>query len=128
MSNYELRTLEAKDIFPMVNLIKTFGIENFKKCFNTVNTQEAIDENGDVNMEKLSAIVGLHIAFDVLSVIVENLGKCENEVFKFLGSISNLEIDEIKKLPMDIFAQMIVDVLQKEEFAGFFKVVLKLLK
>lgn len=128
MSDYELRTLEAKDIFPMVKLIKAFGIDNFKKCFNSINIKDVADENGDVNIDQLSALVGLNIVFDIVSVIVENLGECENEIFKFLENVSNLKASDIKKMPMDIFAQMIIDVLQKEEFVGFFKVVLKLLK
>ena len=102
--------------------------KNYLKCFNSFNVKDVADEHGDVNMEQLSALVGLNIAFDIASVIFENLGKCENEIFKFLESVSNLKANEVKKLPMDIFAQMIIDVLQKEEFVGFFKVVLKLLK
>lgn len=128
MSKYELRTLEAKDIFPMINLIKAFGIDNFKKCFSSINAKEVADENGNVNMDQLTALVGLNIVFDILSVVIGNLGKCEKDMYKFLESVSNLKVDEIKKLPMDEFAQMIIDVLQKEEFVGFFKVVLKLLK
>lgn len=128
MSKYELKTLEARHIFPMVNLIKKFGIENFKKCFSSMNVKEAVDEKGNVNMDQLTALVGLNIILDVVTVVFENLEKCEADMYKFLSSVSNLKPEEVKGLAMDEFAQMIIDVLQKEEFVGFFKVVTKLLK
>ena len=125
---YKLRTLEAGDIFPMVSLIKKFGVDNFKRIFHSQDIKQAIDENGDVNMEQLGAIVGLTIAMDVLAIVLENLERCENEVFAFLGRITELGDEEVRKIPLDDFAEIIVDFVNKKELKGFFMVVLKLLK
>ena len=81
-----------------------------------------------MNTEKLSAIIGLNVIIDVVSILLENIGRCEEEVYTFLANISNLSVNDIKELPLDTFAQMIIDVLEKKELSSFFGVVFKLLK
>jgi hypothetical protein len=123
---YEFRNLESRDIFSMINLINAFGIENFKTCLS-FDVKSLVNENGDLNTEQLKSIAGLNIIFDVVSVICKNLGNCENEIYKFLESVSNLKAKDIKTLPADVFLNMLVDFFKKDEFVGFFKAVLKLL-
>lgn len=125
---YPMRTLGAEDIFPMVNLIKKFGIENFKRLLDSKDIKKAIDENGDVNMEQLGAIVGLTIAVDIAVIVIENIGKCEAETFEFLAKVTNLKNEEVRAIPLDEFAQLIIDFVNKKELRGFFSVVSKLLK
>lgn len=112
----------------MVNLIKKFGVENFKKAFLNQDLQAVIDKNGNVSEEKLNTLVGVNIMFDVVGIIVENLGGCKKEIYAFIGNISNLKDKELDEMPMDVFAQLIIDVLRKEELKSFFGVVFKLLK
>lgn len=125
---YELKTLTSKDIFPMINLISKFGIDEFKKCFDPKIVQQMVDENGEIKGDQLMSVVGINIAFDVASIVITNIGKCENEIYEFLVNISNLKRKDIEKMSPAEFAQMIIDVIQKEEFKDFFGVVSKLLK
>lgn len=127
MSNYELRKLTSKDVFPMVNLIKKFGVDEFKKVINNIDIKKMLSENGELNGQQFSAIAGFNIIIDVVAVVVENLGKCEKDIFSFLASVSNLSENEIADLPMDEFAQLIIDVLSAKELSSFFGVVSKLL-
>ena len=125
---YELRALTSKDVFPMFRLISKFGIDEFKKCFDPQLVSQLIDENGEFEGDKLTSLVGMNIAFDIASIIVANVCNCENEIFDFLASISNLKRKDIEKMPMVDFFQMIIDVIQKDEFKDFFGVVSKLFK
>ena len=125
---YTLRELQAKDVFPMFKIISKFGINEFKKCFDTQLIKEIVNEQGEVKGDKLASIVGVNIAFEIASIVTSNIAKCENEIFDFLTSISNLKRKEIETMSMVTFFEMIVDVIQKEEFKDFFGVVSKLFK
>lgn len=124
--NYELKQLNSKHLFSMFRLISKFGIENFKGIFSDV--QGSINSNGEVDKDKLAQQVGMEIIFSAVSIIVSNLGNCEKEVFDFLSNVSNLTVEEIAELPIDVLMTMIIDVIQKEEFKGFFLAVSKLFK
>lgn len=125
---YELKTLDANDIFPMVNLINKFGIENFKKVLANLDFKKIVDKDGNVNMNQIGAIVGINIALDVVAIVFANLHKCEDEFFAFLARITYLEEEVARKIPLDELAQIIVDFVHKKELRGFFSVVSKLLK
>ena len=127
MSKYELKTLSAKQVFPMVNLIKKFGVSEFKQVVHDLDIKKLFDKNGEMNGQNLSAL-GFGIIFDVIAIVIENLEKCEQDIFDFLSSVSNLDAKEIGEMPLDEFAQMLEDVLRKKELKGFFGVVFKLLK
>lgn len=124
--NYELKQLNSTHLFSMFRLISKFGIENFKGIFSDI--QGSINSNGEVDKDKLAQQVGMEIIFSAVSIIVSNLGNCEKEVFDFLSNVSNLTVEEIAELPIDVLASMIIDVIQKEEFKGFFLAVSKLFK
>lgn len=126
--NYELRALTSKDIFPMTRLISKFGIEEFKKCFDPKAIQGMVAENGEVKGDQLASLVGFNIVFDIAAIVMGNLSRCENELYSFLVSISNLTREELEKMSPAEFMQLIIDVIQKEEFKDFFGVVSKLLK
>ena len=124
--NYELKQLNSTHLFSMFRLISKFGIENFKGIFSDV--QGSINNNGEVDKDKLAQQVGMEIIFSAVSIIVSNLGNCEKEVFDFLSNVSNLTVEEIAELPIDVLMSMIIDVIKKEEFKGFFLAVSKLFK
>lgn len=128
MSKFELKTLDGRDVFPMVSLIKKFGVENFKKLLQTNDIRKMIDEHGEINGEQLEALVGMNIIIDVLAIIVENMGKCEQELFTFLARVANMSVEEVGTLPLDVFGELITEVLSKKELKGFFAGVFKLLK
>lgn len=126
--SYELRELTSKDVFPMFKIISKFGIGEFKKCFNPQMISQFIDDKGEFDGDKLTSIVGMNIAFDIASIVFENVPKCEDEIFDFLTSISNLKREEIETMSMVDFFEMIVEVVKKKEFKDFFGVVSKLFK
>lgn len=124
--NYELKELNSKHLFSMFRLISKFGIENFKGIFNDV--QGTVNSNGEVDKDKLAEKVGMEIIFSAVGLIISNLGNCEQEVYNFLSDVSNLTVEEVSGLKIDTLASMIIDVIKKDEFKGFFSAVSKLFK
>ena len=120
---YELRTLCADDVFPMFKIISKIGIKEFKSCFGSEDVKAVINgEQADLNA------VGLAVAVDIAGVIMANVPNAKEDIYLFLSQISNLSKDDIKELPISTFAEMIIDVVKKEEFKDFFGVVSKLFK
>lgn len=120
-TTFELRTLEAKDIAPMAAILTKIGVSEFKQCFSPEEMQGLSDER---TAEAVGIVVGINIA----GVILANYEKAQTEIFKFLASLSGKDIKEVEELPLDIFTNMIIAVIQKEEFKSFFSVVSKLFK
>lgn len=134
---YVLRDLCAEDMFPMLNIVKKIGIREFKECFDKETLEGIVDTfvNGakaeNKNENDTLVAVGISVlpsVLDVADILIGNLSRCEVDFYKFLENISNLSIDQIKKLKMADFFEMIVDVLKKEEFKDFIKVVSRLFK
>lgn len=127
---YTLRTLTADDMFPMFNIVSKIGIREIKNCFSPATTRAMLDslksDDGD-REEKINA-VGVMIGMDVLSVIMERLPACRDDLYQLLSQLSGMDKKEIGALPMPTFAEMIIDVIRKEEFKDFFVAVSKLLK
>lgn len=128
--SYELKKLTTKNVFSLVRVIKKFGIEDFKKCFFNQNVQNLFVEKKEegADNDKLLETVGMEVAFDVANIVIINLPNCEEEIYDFLSQISNLSKKKVEDLPMNEFFEMIIDVVQKEEFKDFFTLVSRFLK
>ena len=122
---YELRAINSSDLFIMIRIIGKIGVKNFQRCFNSESVRNAIANNGNQDDDNLGA-VGMIVMIEVADILVENLPKCENEIYQFLSTLSAQGIDDIKQLPPADFLEMIIEVIQKPEFADFFKVALRL--
>ena len=122
---YTLRELEARDIAPMASILSKIGIKDIKECFNGQDLKDLASGKAD---EATINAIGMSIMLDIVGVVLENYSKCHDNVFKFLASLSGMEAKQIESLPLDTFTEMIIDVVKKEEFKDFFKVVSKLLK
>lgn len=125
---YKLRKLKATDAFLIIKLINKFGIIEFKKCFNANDIAKLAENKEGLSKEELTEKVGFNIILSCISVIFENIDKCENEVFEFLSAVSNLNRKQVECLSLAELAQMIIEIFQKDEFKDFYKVVSGLLK
>ena len=124
---YTLRKLEARDVFRFVNIIKKIGFADIKGAFQSSEVQDAlkgVDGTDEAALER----VGMVVLSDVAGTIIDNLGKVEGDIYELLSSLSGIEADDVKALPIDVFASMIVDVFKKEEFRDFFKAAARLTK
>ena len=129
--NYELRTLCSKDIFPLSKIISCIGIKEFRTCFESdaiMNAAKNAAKKGKGGKEQEYMEVGIGVFLDIAGIILGNLPKCENEIFDFLASVSNLSRKDVEEMELSGFAQMVMDVIQKPEFRDFIGVVLKSFK
>lgn len=134
---YELRNLEADDLFIMIGIISKIGIKEFKGCFESDEVKAAItnvakqkkdaDANEDAD-DDVVASIGISVALDIAAILLENIGKCKNDIYALLANLSGVKEKEIAKLPIKTFTGMIFDLVKKKEFADFFQDAVKFLK
>lgn len=134
---YELRNLEADDLFIMINIVNKIGIKEFKACFESDEVKTAVlnmakkaDENGGAEAGEGSDVVsvGISVALDIASILLANIGKCKNDIYALLANLSGMKAGDIAKIPAKTFTSMVVDLVKKEEFADFFQDAVKLFK
>ena len=118
---YEIRNLCSKDIFPMSKIISKIGFSQLKTCFES-------DAVRDMAKKKDVEGAGLAVVLDIAGIIISNLSNCETELYKFLADITSAKVEELKEDSLSDFAELIVAVVQKEEFKDFIGVVSRLLK
>lgn len=124
---YELRRLTADDIFPMFQILSKVGIKEFKNCFDSPEIKSIISNTAEGEKVDVNA-VGLTVVMDIVGILMTNLPKAKDDIYLLLSQISGLKVKEVAALPMNDFVQMIIDVIQKDEFKDFFQVVAKLFK
>ena len=124
---YTFRRLSTQDIFPMLRLLNKIGLKDLRDNDNIKNivmlsTSAAGKKKLDVNR------IGMDVFLEIACLIVDNIPKCEVELYSLLSQTSDRTVDEIKAQDMAVTLEMIVDFIRKEEFGDFFKAVLKLFK
>lgn len=124
---YTFRRLTTQDIFPMLRLLNKIGLKDLRdndsiKNIILLSTSTTGKKNIDVNK------IGMDVFLEIACLIVDNIPKCEAELYTMLSNTSDRTVDEIKAQDMAVTFEMIVDFIRKEEFGDFFKAVLKLFK
>lgn len=126
MTEYNFRQLNSTDIFPVCTILSKIGIREFKDCFDGSNVAAffkdgKLDDNGKMAL-------GASVTFDVIGVVLGNMEKCKNEIFRFLTSVSDKTEKQLREMSPADFLNMLVDFSRKEELADFIKVVSKFFK
>ena len=121
---YTFRKLKASDIPYATNLLKKIGVNKLSNVFQSEAVVNLMKGNAD--KENLDMIAGGAIFLEIAQIILEGVGDGE-ELYKLLSVTSDLSVQEVKDLELDVFFEMVVDFVKKEEFMGFFKAVSKYL-
>ena len=135
---YTFRKLCAKDVFPMVGIIKKIGLKEFKaffegegiskimKIFTAQKAEKTVeDSTEEASNEKTVEELGFSLALEMAEIVFCNLESCENDIFKFLAAISEMKVEDVRNLELATFAEMVIDFFKKDDFKDFFKVVSK---
>lgn len=126
--SYELRGLISKDMFVMSKILAKIGIKEFKGCFENEAIKQLISGDKEKDDKKVDIKeIGVSVFLDAVQIVIGNVASCEDEVYTLLSGLSGISKEEISELPMPTFAEMIIDVVKKDEFKDFIKVVSKLL-
>ena len=137
---YEMRNLQASDIFSVVKILNGIGLNNVKEAINIEelnnirkrmtedNSEDDSENNSEDNSEKVYSQVGVKVVMSVATVILENLPKVENDLYTFVGSVIGVKAKDVAKMDMGEFMDVLITIIQKEEFKDFFKRASKLIK
>lgn len=129
-ATYTLRSLQGADIFPMSAIIKKIGVKEFKNAFQDEEIKSLVNSinNGEMSKDAAANQAGMTVILNIVDVVLGNLPRAEKDIYKFLASLSGMKPDEVAALPMATFTGMVIDVIQKDEFKDFIKVVSRLFK
>lgn len=125
---YEMRDLQAADIFSVVKILNGIGLNNVKEAINFEeinNIRKGLTED---NAETITSQVGVNVVISLATVILENLPKIENDLYNFIGSVIGVKAKDVAKMGMGEFTDVLITIIQKEEFKDFFKRASKLIK
>lgn len=130
MSDLKIKKLTTRDIFPTLKLIKAFGVGEFKKVFTPENLARitATGKKEDKDNDKVTYEIGVDVVLEIVDIFISNIGRCEDEIYKYMAHVTESTPEEIADLPMADFAQLVIDLVTGEGFGDFFTVVSKLLK
>ena len=134
-TTFELRELKSSDIFPMFKIMGKIGFkdlkdkltpERVKELTSMFKQNDSEEQKEGSDAEEQMMYIGFNVIFEVVEIIMNNLPACEQDIYAFLAGLSGMKTKEIANLPLATFTEMIVEVLKKEEFKDFFKVVSRL--
>ena len=111
---FNLRKLNTADVFKMIRIISKCGISEFKKCFIL---------GGIAKEKKNIEEIGINVMLEIVGIVADNLPKCEKEIYSFLAGVSGISEKEIEKLEPAETANMIYEIVHKDEFSDFFTAV-----
>ena len=127
---FELRGLKSDDMFPMFGILSKIGFKDLKNSLTPDRVAELTSafQKQDGSDADMSTYLGFNIMVEAVEIIMKNLPSCKMEIYTLLSSLSGMTVKQIADLDMVTFTEMIIAVVQKEEFKDFFKVVAKMFK
>lgn len=120
---YTFRKLTSADIFPVCGILKKIGIKEIKTAFKD-NDISALMRGGKVDVEA----VGMGVMMDIIGIVISNIPSCEKEIYTFVSSITGMKVEELKALKMAEFTDIVIQIIQLDDFKDFFKVAFKSFK
>ena len=118
---YTMRNLQATDIFSVVKILNGIGLNNVKEAINFEeinNIRKGLTED---NANAITSQVGVNVVMSIATVIIENLPKVENDLYTFIGSVIGVKTKDVAKMDIVEFMEVLIAIIQKEEFKDFFK-------
>lgn len=128
----ELRNLQTTDIFLIVKILNKIGYEKIRKEINVdeiMSIREKISTTEDENKKtSIIAEYGVNVVMSVLGILLENLPLIENDLYNFVGSVAGVKAKDVAKMDINKFVDLLIEIVNKEEFKDFFKRASKLIK
>lgn len=126
--NIEMRELRASELMLMVRIIGKIGVKEFKTLLEDDGVKNAITQAMAKGEDQDFASVGMTVIFSLADTITRNLPKAEKEIYQLLGALTNKTEREIAELRADLFFDLIMQLVTKEEFKNFFMVAQKYIR
>lgn len=113
--SYTLRKLKDSDLFPLLQLLRKIGLQNFKQSF--------IQETEG----KTVKAVGITVVLDMADIIIANLGTASDDIYEMWSGLSGIPVNEMKEMEFGTLPLMIYDTFNEVKNTSFFKVLSKFL-
>ena len=124
----ELRKLQASDLFSMVRIINGIGFKTIKDSINIDEINDLRKGMTEENTDEITSKVGVSVVMSILSTIVENLPKVENDVYEFCGSMAGIKAKDVAKMEMGEFMDLLIAIFTMDGFKDFFSRASKLIR
>ena len=125
---YEMRNLQATDIFSIVKILNGIGLKNIKEAINIEEINKIRQGMTEDNASAITSQVGVNVVMSIATVILENLPKVENDLYNFIGSVIGIKTKDVAKMDIGEYMDLLIAIAQKEEFKDFFKRASKLIR
>lgn len=112
---YTLRNLKDSDLFPLLQLLRKIGLQNFKQSF--VQETEG----------KTVKAVGITVVLDMADIIIANLGTASDDIYEMWSGLSGIPVNKMKEMEFGTLPLMIYDTFNEVKNTSFFKVLSKFL-
>ena len=125
---YNMRNLQATDIFSVVKILNGIGLKNIKESIDFEEINKIRKVMTEDNADAVTSQVGVNVVMSIATVILENLPNVESDLYNFIGSVIDMKAKDVAKMDMGDFIDLLITIIQKEEFKDFFKRASKLIK
>lgn len=114
-NKYIKRKLVGRDLFTLSKIIKKMELKNEVSGF----IKEATEENKEV--------AAMQAGLEMITVIISNIYKAEDEVNGFLGDLCGCTGEEFGNKPLNEIVEIIQELMKQDDLVGFLKQVGKLI-
>jgi len=120
-TEYNFRSLNSEDIFPMCAIIGKIGVDQFVDILSADGMKERVlkivgEETGENAYQLASVGVMTHAAV----IVCRNITACKTEIYGLLSSVSGVSIPDLKAMSPAEFMRMIKAFFKMDGFNDFF--------
>ena len=126
MGKYEIREMKAPDVFKLTSILSQVGVKNFIQVFKGNDTLSKLKDKKVSKEEKDE--LAIELAFGVVDVLLANLDKCEQPIYRFISSLCGVDKTEIENLKGVEFFNLLVEVFTQKDCLDFFKGAIRIKK
>lgn len=73
-------------------------------------------------------VMGIAVAVRIANKVIQRMDRCMEDIYSLLGGLSGLSPEEVSSLDLDVFLQMVTDVVTGNNFANFIRAATKFMK
>ena len=132
---YKIRKPESQDIGCACAIVEKIGIENFVDCVKSPevvkyvkslikNKKTKSGEEIKFSDDELNKI-GAFVVPKVCNLILRKMEVVQDDVFRFVARLTNLEAETVAHLPLSQFTKLFMQIIKEPEFKDFISVVLE---
>lgn len=73
-------------------------------------------------------VMGIAVAVRIANKVIQRMDRCMEDIYSLMGGLSGLSTEEVSSLDLDVFLQMVTDVVTGNNLANFIRAATKFMK